>query len=183
MKCRWFSADAQGLYAVFGKGEICAGQGWRLRFTTVASMLSFPSSSYRVFLHPPLSTRSRSPSKMGFLQPSRLQLALVLLVNAALVSSTCYYPNGGVEANPAFVPCGTGPVSMCCGTNWTANSGGISNDKCEANGLCVNSWNHQPLYWRSSCSDPTWKSPFCLQNLCTNSDVRIAQSTSCWTVC
>ncbi|KFX98948.1 hypothetical protein O988_04108 [Pseudogymnoascus sp. VKM F-3808] len=26
----------------------------------------------------------------------------------------------------------------------------------------------EPLYWRGSCTDPTWKSPNCLANLCTS---------------
>ena len=56
---------------------------------------------------------------------------------------------------------------MCCATNRTSDA-----DTCLANGLCQNispsgqNTGYDLLLWRESCSDPTWKSPYCL-NLCT----------------
>jgi hypothetical protein len=40
-----------------------------------------------------------------------------------------------------------------------------------ANGLCLNTKSlangtSVPQYWRSSCTDPTWESPYCLKDLC-----------------
>lgn len=84
-------------------------------------------------------------------------------------------PNGTAETNPAFQPCNqvVGTISMCCGTNWTG--GVVGTDTCETNGLCLNNnpVGNVPLYWRGSCTDPTWKSPYCLRGLCTtNVDMR-----------
>jgi hypothetical protein len=100
---------------------------------------------------------------------------LYLLTSTTLyiwvVHATCYNPNGSAITNPAFQPCNqvVGTISMCCGTNWT--NGIVEPDTCEPNGLCLNSYEGAPLYWRGSCTDPTWKSPNCLSNLCTEYSV------------
>ncbi|OBT82376.1 hypothetical protein VE02_08755 [Pseudogymnoascus sp. 03VT05] len=52
-------------------------------------------------------------------------------------------------------------------------------DTCQENGLCLNSFDNAPLYWRGSCTDPTWKSPNCLANLCaTNGDAGVDGSAA-----
>jgi hypothetical protein len=99
----------------------------------------------------------------------RLSIVLVSLSrHFSPVLATCYMPNGTAIDNVAFQPCNqvTDTISMCCGTNWT--TGGVSPDVCLPNGLCMNTGGG--LYWRESCTDPTWKSPYCLANLCTTPD-------------
>ncbi|KUJ22194.1 uncharacterized protein LY89DRAFT_768563 [Mollisia scopiformis] len=101
------------------------------------------------------------------------EFLFALLSNVVLVSSTCYNPDGTAKTSPAYQPCvqTVGTFSQCCGTNWTATNPIVADDKCMPNGLCLNNnpSDNEPLYWRGSCTDPTWKSPLCLSNLCTNS--------------
>src|SRR5277367_1458627 len=99
---------------------------------------------------------------------SPLSVLLLPILYAHTILAGCYNPNGSEITNPAFQPCNqvVGTTSMCCGTNWT--NGIVAKDICEPNGLCLNSYNGAPLYWRGSCTDPTWKSPNCLSNLCTD---------------
>src|SRR6266536_4423404 len=120
-------------------------------------MLSFPlpysfSLLIRCFLHQDI---------MEILPFIAFAFPFALLFNAALVSTTCYNPDGSAQTSPAYQPCiqTVGAVSQCCGTNWTATDPRIANDKCEPNGLCrnYNPDSNQPLYWRGSCTDPTWK--------------------------
>ncbi|ELR07377.1 hypothetical protein GMDG_08392 [Pseudogymnoascus destructans 20631-21] len=97
----------------------------------------------------------------------------------AIVQATCYNPDGSEITNPAFQPCNqvVGKFSMCCGTNWTG--GVVMPDTCQENGLCLNSFENKPLYWRGSCTDPTWKSPNCLANLCaTDGDAGVDGSAA-----
>lgn len=85
----------------------------------------------------------------------------------------CYYPNGNRVDDPAFQPCvaASGTVSMCCATNRSAQA-----DTCLSNGLCHNPCVSSDLcggstggkYWRESCTDQSWKSEFCLKQLCTD---------------
>ncbi|KFY83429.1 hypothetical protein V498_08086 [Pseudogymnoascus sp. VKM F-4517 (FW-2822)] len=45
--------------------------------------------------------------------------------------------------------------------------GVVMPDTSQDNGLCLNSFDGKPLYWRRrSCTDPTCRSPNCLANLC-----------------
>ena len=91
-----------------------------------------------------------------------------------MTTATCYNPDGSEAQNSAaFQPCNqvTGTISQCCGTNWTGVNPEIANDVCQPNGLCLNSAHGLPLFWRSSCTDKTWQSPFCLKGLCTSVDV------------
>jgi hypothetical protein len=76
---------------------------------------------------------------------------------SSLAIATCYMPNGTAETDPLFVPCNRvgSTDSMCCRTS----------DICLPNGLCLNYNQNSPFYWRESCTDPTWQSPYCL-NLC-----------------
>ncbi|KAE8449020.1 hypothetical protein EG329_008608 [Mollisiaceae sp. DMI_Dod_QoI] len=43
--------------------------------------------------------------------------------------------------------------------------GGAAPDSCLPNGLCTNTAGSAPTFWRESCTDPTWTSPFCLSVL------------------
>ncbi|TVY18715.1 hypothetical protein LARI1_G003846, partial [Lachnellula arida] len=88
-----------------------------------------------------------------------------------MVTATCYNPDGSEAVDRvAFQPCNqiAGTISQCCGTNWSGVNPMVTNDVCQPNGLCLNSLNGAPLYWRSSCTDKTWQSPFCLKGLCTD---------------
>ncbi|KAH8722911.1 hypothetical protein GQ44DRAFT_729061 [Phaeosphaeriaceae sp. PMI808] len=84
---------------------------------------------------------------------------------------SCYKPDGSLNTYAPVQPCNqvAGSFSMCCGTNHTAK--GIAKDVCTPNGLCQNfitypSGKTFTTYWRATCSDPTWNSPFCLKNIC-----------------
>lgn len=83
---------------------------------------------------------------------------------SAKAYSTCYFPDG-TDANkplpsPVFQPCdSSGGDSMCCALNRP------SPDKCRSDGLCESQLDLN--VWRESCTDPSWKSPKCIQ-LCTN---------------
>ncbi|KAL5353927.1 hypothetical protein ACLOAV_000012 [Pseudogymnoascus australis] len=97
---------------------------------------------------------------------SHVSVIITCFLLPIAVQATCYNPDGSEVVNPAFQPCNqvVGKFSMCCGTNWTG--GVVMPDTCQENGLCLNSFDGKPLYWRGSCTDPTWKSPNCLANLC-----------------
>lgn len=90
--------------------------------------------------------------------------ALALACLAAVASAQCFLPNGteqnGVEGvgKNSWKPCGSSGHGMCCNT--------FSGDTCQ-DGLC---WNPiGKVYWRESCTDPTWQSPKCLK-LCIDSN-------------
>ncbi|KAF8851907.1 hypothetical protein BDZ45DRAFT_765285 [Acephala macrosclerotiorum] len=80
------------------------------------------------------------------------------------VAATCYNPDGSAITDVAYQPCNQvlGVYSMCCGTNHT---GVVAPDICLPDGLCQNSGDS--VYWRQGCTDKTWKSPYCLSQLCT----------------
>ena len=53
-----------------------------------------------------------------------------------------------------YQPCPASPgasASMCC----------AASDTCQSNGLCWNSG--YAIYWRESCSDPSWESSGCMK--------------------
>ena len=53
----------------------------------------------------------------------------------------------------------------------------VADDKCMVNGLCQNfeafdgTNTGQQLWWRQSCTDPTWQSPYCLVDVCSVTEV------------
>ena len=78
-----------------------------------------------------------------------------------LLAVTCYHPNGQIVTDLDYEPCDQAAAAtgtMCCNLN-RANFP----DTCASNGLCRNGGDT----FRDSCTDPTWKSPMCLQQLCT----------------
>lgn len=95
-----------------------------------------------------------------------LFLALCLFADISIASNTtCYFPDGlesrGSPCNP------TADVSACCGPGFV----------CLGNGLCTPGPNDRKTYdykfYRSSCTDSTWKSSacpnFCLGRKCSHS--------------
>ncbi|KUJ16055.1 uncharacterized protein LY89DRAFT_102022 [Mollisia scopiformis] len=72
---------------------------------------------------------------------------------------TCYSPpkspgQSGTAQDGNYTSCyPTQKVSMCCRTE---------GDSCSTNGLCMNTVGSTATYWRESCTDPTWTSPYCL---------------------
>ncbi len=112
------------------------------------------------------------------LKMSRYRLLHLLFASAASVAalSDCYLPNGtAFPLSAAYEPCiATENVfSMCCVLNVTAlvalrlSAGNL--DTCLPNGMC------QPPagvggFTRDLCTDPTWKSPNCL-NVCVGGSV------------
>jgi len=84
-------------------------------------------------------------------------LTLILLSLAAHTTGQngCFYPNGSPSPD---IPCdSTAPVSMCCG----------SRSSCLSSGLCLLDGTTPSSgigYARGTCTDSTWKSPFCPQH-------------------
>lgn len=70
----------------------------------------------------------------------------------------CYFPNGSEiqNSNTTYEACNgiAGATSQCCATS----------EGCSANGLCVST---EGQYSRGGCTDPTFRSPFCL-SICTS---------------
>ena len=97
-----------------------------------------------------------------------LFLCLILSFSAQVLAQ-CYHFDGSRVNSTNYVPCNSqvGVASMCCSKNTSSNA-----DECLPNGLCRNYIENShgngfnTLLWRESCTDQTWKSPFCL-NLCT----------------
>jgi len=95
----------------------------------------------------------------------RLTLTVLFLFLPSLLAQTqCYYPDGSHVNSAAYQPCNLaiGTASMCCAIGPGAADPA---DQCLSNGLCKGYPNGTQL-WRDSCTDHSWKSPFCLQ-LCT----------------
>lgn len=88
----------------------------------------------------------------------------------AIQNTTCYFPTGDEisDQNDFYQACpssfGGDNFRMCCKTD------GSFNDVCVSNGLCSRPRNpglgEEQGLLRSTCTDPSWTSPSCL-NLCT----------------
>lgn len=107
-------------------------------------------------------------------------LLYILLASITSVTATCYDPNGDIESDPIFQPCGN---SMCCATNRTNPSGGnyangYTADICLENGLCENKIHVTygdkttlvTLYYRDYCTSSNWTDGGCL-DVCTEKTV------------
>jgi hypothetical protein len=117
---------------------------------------------------------TRFPSNMALLSP----LLLSVLYLVPLISATCYYPDGTIETSTDYMPCvaTVGTFSMCCATNRAhypdqCLPNGLCHNPCATSGNCGDSAGGQ--YWRESCTDPSWSSPYCLKNVCANPAVSI----------
>lgn len=121
---------------------------------------------------------------MALLSPVIRSSLLLFLSFAVATDASCYNPNGGLILDPAYQPCvqTLGAVSMCCATNRTTNA-----DVCQSNGLCHNpclasgqqcNGSSEGQYWRESCTDQSWSSPYCLRRICTSA--RVSKKWRCW---
>lgn len=82
------------------------------------------------------------------------------------MTSACYNPDG-TATKVEHQPCNPDgqAASMCCALNRPQS---IKNE-CLSNGLC---WDVvDGSFWRDSCTDSTWNSPFCLKDVCTDPQV------------
>lgn len=110
-------------------------------------------------------------SSRMFLFNSLPPLALLIFFRA--VASMCYYPDGSAVPDDTHQPCNqmANTTSMCCATDQLPYR-----DRCISNGLCWNACESrdacgdffQGHFIREACTDPSWNSPFCLKNTCTD---------------
>jgi len=122
--------------------------------------------------------------------PSRLLIFLLCSSFSALaiLNTTCYFPTGDEiqDPNDFYQACpssfGGDNIRMCCKTD------GSFNDVCVSNGLCSRPRNpklgEEQGLLRSTCTDPSWTSPSCL-NLCTTGigelkNILISKSCLVW---
>lgn len=117
---------------------------------------------------------SRSHSVTSSLQLNIIPMMLCTLLTTVLFAGSafagCYWPNGTLNPSPDYQPCNDikGQYSMCCATNRASYA-----DSCLPNGLCQNFISNGQntgislLFWRESCTDPSWTSPYCL-GLCVD---------------
>lgn len=114
-----------------------------------------------------------------------------LWVKSFASAAKCYFPDGSPELSDEFQPCvsisssssssSSMVHSMCCATNRTSANSPFpvfATDNCLSNGLCYNPClfaegcdSIHGNFWRDSCTDSTWNSPFCLKGICANDDV------------
>lgn len=150
-----------------------------------------PSSKKKIDLRfRPLCAMPRSPFAM--LRSLWFDISILITVSSSLCvkffasAAKCYYPNGSPVLSGEYQPCvsisssssSSMVDSMCCATNRTAGISAFHKDYCLSNGLCHNPCsidnrcNDLPgHFWRETCTDATWNSPFCLKGICANDDV------------
>jgi hypothetical protein len=76
-----------------------------------------------------------------------------------------------------YAPCdNVATVSMCCAIGPSRVAAG-SADNCIPSGLCYNEGTR--LYWRESCTDPTWKDPACIKLFVNGTGVADVTITPC----
>jgi hypothetical protein len=98
-------------------------------------------------------------------------LCLLWLVNQCIAS--CYWLDRtdvnawwNVSEYEYYQPChnvtasNATAASMCCATGPGRVAQGNA-DRCMENGLCYS--DALQLYWRESCTDPTWQDPACIK--------------------
>jgi hypothetical protein len=111
-------------------------------------------------------------SKMGERNPSISRCFSLLTIfnfHAAILAQSCYNPPTSAGQNGTLQPsfyttCNVNQaVSMCCRTQ---EEGGDPADVCLSSGLCSNTQGNTTTYWRESCTDPTWESPYCVAIAC-----------------
>jgi hypothetical protein len=89
---------------------------------------------------------------------------LASLLPCAYAIASCYRRNGTEDTN-IYVPCNSSgsTVSMCLRSQ--TFQGSVPDAQCLPNGLAQHVSTSTPpvyAYWRHSCTDQTWKSPYCL---------------------
>jgi len=76
-----------------------------------------------------------------------------------------------------YAPCDNAvPVSMCCAIGPGRVADGTA-DTCIPGGLCYNQGAN--LYWRESCTDPTWASPACIKLFVNGTRITDVAITPC----
>jgi hypothetical protein len=124
---------------------------------------------------------------MASFNPALRSSLLLCLYSTLATAASCYNPDGDLILDPTYQPCvqTLGAVSMCCATNRTTNA-----DVCQSNGLCHNpclasgqecDGSSQGQYWRESCTDQSWSSPYCLSGVCTN--IAVSRKWRHWQGC
>jgi hypothetical protein len=117
---------------------------------------------------------------------STTTVAPLLYLYLPFIFAACYNRDGTQIQDSVYQPCNndTTEHSACCGLRHTANGDkGIADDICESIGLCQN-WGPytlgspppEKLWWRQGCTDPKWKSEFCLGAVCDENQVRLSVS-------
>ncbi|CZR65518.1 uncharacterized protein PAC_15418 [Phialocephala subalpina] len=121
---------------------------------------------------------------MGKLLGYSMLSLLAILSLPTTLAITCYNPpttpggQGSVQ-DGNYTSCNVNQnVSMCCRSS-TVN--GYPPDACLSNGLCVDTTASAPTYWRESCTDPTWTSPYCVNALvsCSHDASNNAEVSQC----
>jgi hypothetical protein len=116
--------------------------------------------------------------------PLLTSLSTLILSHVGHSSAACYTPEG-LDRNAMFnesdgylyAPCdNVVAVSMCCAIGPGRVAAG-SADNCIPGGLCYNELAN--LYWRESCTDPTWEDPACIKLFVNGTGVTDVAITPC----
>lgn len=97
----------------------------------------------------------------SFLTPAALLFCL--FISSVTAVATCYREDNHNATNSIYTPCNNDtPFSMCYRSQVDA-TGSPADHSCLPNGITQNiniAGGYE--YWRQSCTDPTWQSPYCL---------------------
>jgi hypothetical protein len=99
-----------------------------------------------------------------------MKLYILFMFNPVLLASAqTYYTQNKDAETDIYTPCNQiTNFSMCCRTQAVGTS---AQDAYLKNGLYLNTGGEKIstgyTYWRESCNDPTWSSPYCLTFLNT----------------
>lgn len=117
--------------------------------------------------------------------PPLLTLLSILILSLVGHSSAACYTPEGLDRNVMFdasdgylyAPCdNVAAVSMCCAIGPGRVAAGNA-DNCIPGGLCYNE--RANLYWRESCTDPTWEDPACMKLFVNGTGVTDVTITPC----
>ena len=113
--------------------------------------------------------------------PSPIFLGLVTLLLSSFTSvqavTTCYREDNHNATDSIYTPCNNDhPFSMCYRSQADAD-GNPADKTCLPNGITQNiNITGGYEYWRQSCTDPTWTSPYCLNAFDACPSVRSSSS-------
>ncbi|KUJ13760.1 uncharacterized protein LY89DRAFT_784628 [Mollisia scopiformis] len=139
-----------------------------------------PPVSQEILAHTPVPSSFRS---LDHFHP-KMWKSLPLIHISSTLAITCYNPpknvgTSGTAQDGNYTSCNINQEeSMCCRSK---KIGPWPPDACLESGLCINTAGSAPTYWRESCTDPTWTSPYCLNvfNVCSSDENNNAQVTLC----
>lgn len=89
-------------------------------------------------------------------------LLTAYFATTCLATATCYRQDNRTPADSTYTPCNTNQQFSMCYRTQPDSKGTPPDYTCLPNGITlVNNtlWGIQ--YWRQSCTDPTWLSPYC----------------------